>query len=56
MAAWRCAAGVPWRLEIAENEARKGGETYAYGLGKAPKDQGSGYLYKHLSLSDLRLI
>ena len=41
MAGWRCAAGEPWRLEIAENEARKGRETYADGLGKAPKDQGS---------------
>jgi hypothetical protein len=56
MAVWRCAAGVPWRLEIAENEARKGGETYAHGLGKAPKDQGASHLYKHLSLNYLRLI
>jgi hypothetical protein len=52
---WRCAAGVSWRLEIAENEARKGGETYAHGLGKEPKDQGSSDLYRHLSLNDLRL-
>jgi hypothetical protein len=56
MAAWRCAAGVPWRLEIAENAARKGRERYAHGLGKAPKDQVSSYLYKDLSLSDLRII
>jgi hypothetical protein len=52
----RCAAGVPWRLETAENEARKGRETYAPGLGKVPKDQCSSRLYKHLSLNDLRLI
>ena len=56
MAVWRCAAGGLWRLEIAENEARKGRETYADGLGKAPKNQGSGHLYKHLSLNDLHLI
>jgi hypothetical protein len=56
MAGCRWAAGVQWRLEIAENEAREGRETYAYGLGKAPKDQGSGHLDKHLPLSDLRLI
>jgi hypothetical protein len=56
MAVWRCVAGVSWRLEIAENEARKGRETYADGLGKAPKDQGSSHRYKHLPLRDLRLI
>ena len=53
---WRCAAGVPRRLETAENDARKGKETYAHGLGKTPKDQGSGHLRKHLSLSNLLLI
>jgi hypothetical protein len=56
MAVCRCAAGLPWWVEIAENEARKGRETYAHGFVKAPKDQGSGRLYKHLPLSDLRLI
>ena len=47
---------MPWKLEIAENEARKGRETSAHGLGKAPKDQGSSHLYKHLPVSDLRII
>ena len=56
MAVCRCAAGGPWRLEIAENEARKGREAYSHGLGQASNDQGSCYLYKYLSLSDLRLI
>jgi hypothetical protein len=55
MAVCRWASGVPWRSEIAENEARKGRETYAHGFGKAPKDQGSGRLYKQLPLSNLRL-
>ena len=56
MAVWRWSAGAPWRLEIAEIETRKGRETYAHGLGKAPKDRGASHLYKHLSLNYLRLI
>jgi hypothetical protein len=56
MAVWSWAAGVPWRLEIAENEAREGRETYAQGLGKPPRDQGSYHMNKYLSLSDLHLI
>ena len=47
VAVWRCAAAVTGRLEIAEKEARKS---------KGNAGEMCVYLYKHLSLSDLRLI